>query len=192
MAFVNGSAHLVGAVGAVAQGSVRICHHYAFTMIIGVFALDVVGIAIARPDRDDDAALSEPRDLGSDRIGLLVLAVPRDRDVAAARWLALVGSVAGRRDDPLYTHFALGTPNAVVEAKEWIPASTSIIFSASTGSRAAGAPQQLYHRRSGRLVVIEKAAQYMAAFDHVGAPQWRVHRARRRCSTSSKRCDPDD
>ena len=55
--------------------------------------------------------------------GLLVLAVHRDRDAAAARWLALVGSLAGFAVTiPLYTHFALGTSEMqFVEFKEWIP-----------------------------------------------------------------------
>src|SRR3982074_3065291 len=55
--------------------------------------------------------------------GLLVLAAHRDRDVAAARWLALVGSVAGFAVTiPLYTHFAPGPAEMdFVEAKEWIP-----------------------------------------------------------------------
>src|ERR1700682_1083771 len=55
--------------------------------------------------------------------GLLVLAVHRDRDAAAARWLALVGSVAGFAVTiPLYTHFMPGTAEMqFVEAKEWIP-----------------------------------------------------------------------
>ena len=52
--------------------------------------------------------------------GLLVLALHRDRDAASARWLALVGSVAGFAVTiPLYTHFMLGTAEMqFVEAKE--------------------------------------------------------------------------
>src|ERR1700693_3713050 len=55
--------------------------------------------------------------------GLLVLAVHRDRDAAAARWLALVGSVAGCAVTlPLYLLFVPGTAEMqFVEAKEWIP-----------------------------------------------------------------------
>ena len=55
--------------------------------------------------------------------GLLVLAVNRDADAAAARWLALVGAVAGFAITiPLYAHFRLGTGEMqFVEAVEWIP-----------------------------------------------------------------------
>jgi NADH-quinone oxidoreductase subunit M len=55
--------------------------------------------------------------------GLLVLAVHRDADAAAARWLALVGAVAGFAVTiPLYVHFRLGTAEMqFVEAVEWIP-----------------------------------------------------------------------
>ncbi len=55
--------------------------------------------------------------------GLLVLAVNRDRDAPAARWLALVGAVAGFAVTiPLYTQFTLGTAEMqFVEAVEWIP-----------------------------------------------------------------------
>jgi NADH-quinone oxidoreductase subunit M len=55
--------------------------------------------------------------------GLLVLAVNRDRDAPAARWLALVGAVAGFAVTiPLYSQFTLGTAEMqFVEAVEWIP-----------------------------------------------------------------------
>ena len=55
--------------------------------------------------------------------GILVLAIHRDRDAAAARWLALVGAVAGLAVTiPLYTRFALGTAEMqFVETIEWIP-----------------------------------------------------------------------
>ena len=55
--------------------------------------------------------------------GLLVLAVHRDGDAAAARWLALVGALAGFAVTiPLYTRFALGTAEMqFVETIEWIP-----------------------------------------------------------------------
>ena len=55
--------------------------------------------------------------------GLLVLAVGRDRDAAAARWLALMGSIAGFAVTiPLFVYFALDTSQMqFVETVEWIP-----------------------------------------------------------------------
>ena len=55
--------------------------------------------------------------------GVLVLVVHRDRDAAAARWLALVGAVAGFAVTiPLYTRFAPGTAEMqFLETVEWIP-----------------------------------------------------------------------
>src|SRR5438876_3899267 len=55
--------------------------------------------------------------------GLLVLAVNRDQDAAAARWLALVGAVAGFAVTiPLYVNFTLDTAEMqFVENVEWIP-----------------------------------------------------------------------
>src|SRR5215468_9434038 len=55
--------------------------------------------------------------------GVLVLALHRDEDAPAARWLALVGAVAGLAVTiPLYTKFKLGTAEMqFVETLEWIP-----------------------------------------------------------------------
>jgi len=55
--------------------------------------------------------------------GVLVLAVHRDQDAPVARWLALVGALAGFAVTlPLYAHFTIGTPEMqFVEAVEWIP-----------------------------------------------------------------------
>jgi NADH-quinone oxidoreductase subunit M len=55
--------------------------------------------------------------------GVLVLAVHRDQDAPVARWMALVGSLAGFAVTlPLYAHFTIGTPEMqFVEAVEWIP-----------------------------------------------------------------------
>ena len=55
--------------------------------------------------------------------GVLVLTLHRDRDAMVARWLALVGAVAGFAVTiPLYVHFTIGTPEMqFVEAVEWIP-----------------------------------------------------------------------
>jgi NADH-quinone oxidoreductase subunit M len=102
--------------------------------------------------------------------GLLVLAVHRDRDVAAARWLALVGSVAGFAVTiPLYTHFALGTAEMqFVEAKEWIPR-----FNVNYLLGVDGISVLLVLLNSfitvlvvwaGWVVIEKKVAQYMAAF----------------------------
>src|SRR5450759_2147268 len=102
--------------------------------------------------------------------GLLVLAVHRDRDAAAARWLALVGSVAGFAVTiPLYTHFALGTAEMqFVEAKEWIPR-----FNVNYLLGVDGISVLLILLNSfitvlvvwaGWIVIEKKLAQYMAAF----------------------------
>src|ERR1700756_254147 len=55
--------------------------------------------------------------------GVLVLALHRDQDAPAARWLALVGALAGFAVTiPLYTRFRLGTAEMqFVETIEWIP-----------------------------------------------------------------------
>src|SRR6266478_202765 len=102
--------------------------------------------------------------------GLLVLAVHRDRDVAAARWLALVGSVAGFAVTiPLYTHFALGTAEMqFVEAKEWIPRfnvnyllgvdGISVLFILLNSFITVLAVW------AGWVVIQTRVAQYMAAF----------------------------
>src|SRR2546423_411371 len=102
--------------------------------------------------------------------GVLVLAVHRDRDVAAARWLALVGSVAGFAVTiPLYTHFAIGTAEMqFVEAKEWIPR-----FNVNYLLGVDGISVLLVLLNSfitvlvvwaGWIVIEKKVAQYLAAF----------------------------
>ncbi|HTR57720.1 MAG TPA: NADH-quinone oxidoreductase subunit M [Casimicrobiaceae bacterium] len=55
--------------------------------------------------------------------GVLVLALSREQDAPAARWLALVGALAGFAVTiPLYTRFQLGTAEMqFVETIEWIP-----------------------------------------------------------------------
>jgi NADH-quinone oxidoreductase subunit M len=55
--------------------------------------------------------------------GLLVLALSRDRDARAARWVALIGAVAGFLVTvPLYAHFDSATgAMQFVERTEWIP-----------------------------------------------------------------------
>jgi NADH-quinone oxidoreductase subunit M len=102
--------------------------------------------------------------------GLLVLAVHRDRDAAAARWLALVGSIAGFAVTlPLYTHFVVGTAEMqFVEAKEWIPR-----FNVNYLLGVDGISVLLVLLNSfitvlvvwaGWIVIEKKVAQYMAAF----------------------------
>src|ERR1700687_1793327 len=102
--------------------------------------------------------------------GLLVLAVHRDRDAAAARWLALVGSAAGFAVTiPLYTHFLTGTAEMqFVEAKEWIPR-----FNVNYLLGVDGISVLLVLLNSfitvlvvwaGWIVIEKKVAQYMAAF----------------------------
>ena len=63
-------------------------YHYAFTMIIGVFALLTLVRSLATATM---MPYLSSRHLGPDRRRLAVLAVGRDRDAALARWIALVG-----------------------------------------------------------------------------------------------------
>ncbi len=55
--------------------------------------------------------------------GLAVLVVGRDRDAAAARWIALTGAITGLLVTlPLWLHFDTATSNMqFVERGEWIP-----------------------------------------------------------------------
>ncbi len=102
--------------------------------------------------------------------GLLVLAVNRDRDAPAARWLALVGAVAGFVVTiPLYLHFTLGTAEMqFVETIEWIPRfninyllgvdGISVLFILLNSFITMLAVW------AGWVVIERKVAQYMAAF----------------------------
>src|SRR6266481_4084867 len=102
--------------------------------------------------------------------GLLVLAVNRDRDAAAARWLALVGAVAGFVVTiPLYLHFTLGTAEMqFVETIEWIPRfninyllgvdGISVLFILLNSFITVLAVW------AGWVVIEKRVAQYMAAF----------------------------
>ena len=102
--------------------------------------------------------------------GLLVLAVNRDADAAAARWLALVGAVAGFAVTiPLYAHFRLGTAEMqFVEAVEWIPR-----FNVNYLLGVDGISMLFVLLNSfitvlvvwaGWVVIQTRVAQYMAAF----------------------------
>jgi NADH-quinone oxidoreductase subunit M len=102
--------------------------------------------------------------------GLFVLALNRDRDAAAARWLALVGAIAGFAVTiPLYAHFQLGTSEMQFnEAIEWIPR-----FNVNYLLGVDGISLLLVLLNSfitvlvvwsAWIVIQKKVAQYMAAF----------------------------
>jgi NADH-quinone oxidoreductase subunit M len=102
--------------------------------------------------------------------GLFVLALNRDRDAAAARWLALVGAIAGFAVTiPLYAHFQLGTSEMQFnEAIEWIPR-----FNVNYLLGVDGISLLLVLLNSfitvlvvwsAWIVIEKKVAQYMAAF----------------------------
>ncbi|HUH95403.1 MAG TPA: NADH-quinone oxidoreductase subunit M [Casimicrobiaceae bacterium] len=102
--------------------------------------------------------------------GLLVLTLHRDRDAQAARWLALVGAIAGFAVTlPLYLHFALGTAEMqFVETIEWIPRfnvnyllgvdGISVLFVLLNSFIT------LLAVWAGWVVIEKRVAQYMAAF----------------------------
>src|SRR5215468_3787477 len=102
--------------------------------------------------------------------GVLVLALHRDEDAPAARWLALVGAVAGLAVTiPLYTRFTLGTAEMqFVETLEWIPR-----FNVNYLLGVDGISVLLILLNSfitvlavwaGWVVIEQRVAQYMAAF----------------------------
>src|SRR5499427_367323 len=102
--------------------------------------------------------------------GLLVLALSREQDAPAARWLALVGAVAGFAVTiPLYTRFTLGTAEMqFVETLEWIPR-----FNVNYLLGVDGISVLLILLNSfitvlavwaGWVVIEQRVAQYMAAF----------------------------
>jgi NADH-quinone oxidoreductase subunit M len=102
--------------------------------------------------------------------GVLVLALSREQDAPAARWLALVGAVAGFAVTiPLYTRFQLGTSEMqFVEALEWIPRfnvnyllgvdGISVLFILLNSFIT------LLAVWAGWVVIQQRVAQYMAAF----------------------------
>jgi len=102
--------------------------------------------------------------------GVLVLAIHRDGDAAAARWMALVGALAGLAVTiPLYTRFMLGTSEMQFsEAIEWIPR-----FNVNYLLGVDGISVLLILLNSfitvlaiwaGWVVIEKRVAQYMAAF----------------------------
>jgi NADH-quinone oxidoreductase subunit M len=102
--------------------------------------------------------------------GLLVLAVKRDRDAPAARWLALVGAVASFAVTiPLYTKFTLGTSEMqFVEAVEWIPRFNVNYLLGVDGISVLfillNSFVTLLAIWAGWVVIEKRVAQYMAAF----------------------------
>src|SRR6185312_3003242 len=102
--------------------------------------------------------------------GLFVLALHRDQDATAARWLALVGAIAGFAVTiPLYTRFTLGTAEMqFVETIEWIPRfnvnyllgvdGISVLFILLNSFIT------LLAVWAGWVVIQSRVAQYMAAF----------------------------
>ena len=102
--------------------------------------------------------------------GLAVLAVNRDRDASVARWVALIGALAGFLVTlPLWLHFEIGTSDLqFIERRDWIPILNIYYFVAIDG---ISMPFILLNSLMTLLVVwagweaIQKrVAQYMAAF----------------------------
>src|SRR6266704_1119460 len=102
--------------------------------------------------------------------GLLVLAVNRDRDASAARWLALVGAVAGFAVTiPLYLNFTLGTAEMqFVENVEWIPRFNVNYLLGVDGISVLFVLLNSFITVlvvwAGWVVIEKRVAQYMAAF----------------------------
>jgi NADH-quinone oxidoreductase subunit M len=102
--------------------------------------------------------------------GVLVLAVSRDRDAQVARWLALIGAIAGFAVTiPLYTHFTLGTAEMqFVETIEWIPRFNVNYLLGVDGISMLfillNSFITLLAVWAGWVVIEKRVAQYMAAF----------------------------
>jgi NADH-quinone oxidoreductase subunit M len=102
--------------------------------------------------------------------GLAVLAVGRDRDAAAARWIALAGSLAGFIVTlPLWLLFDVGTANMqFVERSEWIPRFDIHYLLGVDGISMLfvllNSLMTLFVVWSAWEVIQTRVAQYMAAF----------------------------
>ncbi len=102
--------------------------------------------------------------------GLLVLTVSRDRDAQIARWVALIGAIAGFAVTiPLYAHFTLGTAEMqFVETIEWIPRFNVNYLLGIDGISMLfillNSFITLLAVWAGWVVIEKRVAQYMAAF----------------------------
>jgi len=102
--------------------------------------------------------------------GLLVLAVGRDRDAAVARWIALIGALAGFLVTlPLWIHFEVGTSDfQFAERVDWIPRFDIHYFLAVDGISLLfvllNSLMTLLVVWAGWEVIQKRVAQYMAAF----------------------------
>ena len=102
--------------------------------------------------------------------GLAVLTLSGERDVVAARWLALVGAIAGFAVTiPLFANFTLGTSEMqFVEAAEWIPRFNVNYLLGVDGISVLFILLNSFITVlvvwAGWVVIQKKVAQYMAAF----------------------------
>ncbi len=102
--------------------------------------------------------------------GLAVLAVGRDRDAAVARWIALIGALAGLLVTlPLWLHFDPGTSDMqFVERGDWIPRFDIHYFLGVDGISMLfvllNSLMTLLVVWAGWEVIETRVAQYMAAF----------------------------
>ncbi len=102
--------------------------------------------------------------------GLGVLAVGRDREAGAARWIALVGAVVGFLVTlPLWLHFEPGTSDLqFVERLEWIPRFDIYYFLGVDGISMLfvllNSLTTVFVVWAGWEVIQTRVAQYMAAF----------------------------
>ena len=102
--------------------------------------------------------------------GLGVLAVGREREAGAARWIALVGAIVGFLVTlPLWLHFETGTSDLqFVEHLEWIPRFDIYYFLGVDGISMLfvllNSLTTLFVVWAGWEVIQTRVAQYMAAF----------------------------
>src|SRR5437763_755738 len=102
--------------------------------------------------------------------GLAVLPISRDRDAGIARWIALIGALAGFIVTlPLWLHFDSSTPNMqFVERSDWIPRFDIHYFLGVDGISMLfvllNSLMTLLVVWSAWEVIETRVAQYMAAF----------------------------